>query len=1025
MFRLRLKEGAHIARLTRYADDMGKVKLYKASAGSGKTHKLTEEYLRLLSEDNLAYRRILAVTFTNKATEEMKRRIVEVLFKKSKNDPKAKSVLTNILHDYSHFNISTIDKFFQQAVRAFAREIGKNSSYSVELDQDMVLLQAIDQMILNLDKAENEPILEWLLNLSYEKIEAGDNWDVKSGVFSTAKQLFREAYKLAVKESGDSITDKEAITDYNNILKEILGSYEEKMRGCAKNALSILKSSGLSADDFSYTKASFASRFAKILNGDFSLSGDRFYKACNDTSKWLSKDAVKNDPSLVARSEKAIELGLLDTMNSITELEEEKYTDYTTAQAIYPNLFTLGILSDIDKNIKDVSRENGIVLISETTELLNQIIDGSDTPFIYEKMGTRLDHFMLDEFQDTSVLQWENFRPLVLNSLASGYDNLIVGDVKQSIYRWRGSDWSLLNSNVYSDIGIDSISEKELNENWRSAKEIIDFNNDFFPFAAEQCDFIAAPTEEMLKSNFTVSRIYSGVEQHLPQGREMRHGYVEIKFFEDEKGAEESWKQKAIGLIPSKIDAFVQSGQSLRDIAILVRSNQEGAEVAEYLISKGYKVISEESLFLRSSESVSAILSTLRYYNKPDDSINNTIAEFSNISLESSEEIARLPLYEMCEAIAGKLGEDVRRGESVYILAFLDSVLEYVRNNRSDLSAFLEWWDEKGVSKSVPAPEGQDAVRVMTIHKSKGLGIGSVIIPFLTLNFSRADGGIMWCKPQIEPFNSLPLVPVVRRSWLADTHFSAAWKEEYMRNIVDNINLAYVAFTRAVDNLIIFAPSNKLKGNNNSQISNFLYSRYEGEMNDKMEVIFGEIQKISKQSENISDEILIPDFITSNPAEMLKLSLRAGEFFSESQKARKRGVIIHSILSRIYSHEDIADSVKEAVSAGELLPEDEVSTVAMLTELVGSVRFRGWFEGKSGVYNELEIIEPGGVISRPDRVLVSEETSVIDFKTGKLRSSSHSRQIARYMELMREMGFPEVKGYIWYLEDNFIEEVVL
>jgi ATP-dependent helicase/nuclease subunit A len=309
--------------------------------------------------------------------------------KSQKNDPEAKSVLTNILHDYSHFNISTIDKFFQQAVRAFAREIGKNSSYSVELDQDMVLLQAIDQMILNLDKAENEPVLEWLLNLSYEKIEAGDNWDVKSGVFSTAKQLFREAYKLAVKESGDSITDKEAITDYNNILKEILGSYEDKMRGCAKNALSILKSSGLSADDFSYTKASFASRFAKIANGDFSLSSDRFYKACNDTSKWLSKDAVKNDPTLLARSEKAIELGLLDAMNSITELEEEKYTDYTTAQAIYPNLFTLGILSDIDKNIKDVSRENGIVLISETTELLNQIIDGSDTPFIYEKNGNQ------------------------------------------------------------------------------------------------------------------------------------------------------------------------------------------------------------------------------------------------------------------------------------------------------------------------------------------------------------------------------------------------------------------------------------------------------------------------------------------------------------------------------------------------------------------------------------------------------------------------------------------------------------
>lgn len=1024
MFRLRHLRGADIVPLTRYADDMGKVKLYKASAGSGKTHKLTEEYLRLLGEDNYAYRRILAVTFTNKATEEMKRRIVEVLFRKSKEDPRAGNILTNILHDYSQFNISTIDKFFQQALRAFAREIGKNSSYSVELDQDMILLQAIDQLILNLDREENAPVLEWLLNLSYEKIEAGENWDVKSDVFSTAKQLFREAYKLAVKESGNSITDKKSISVYNQILKEILTRYEDSMRGYGRSALSILKSHDLSADDFSYGKASFASRFAKLAAGDCSLSNDRFIAACNDTAKWFSKDTAKKNPALIAKAESAVDAGLLNLMNSITELEEEKYTDFVTAQAIYPNLFTLGILSDIDNSIREVSRENGIVLLSETTELLNKIIDGSDTPFIYEKMGTRLDHFMLDEFQDTSVLQWENFRPLVMNSLSSGYDNLIVGDVKQSIYRWRGSDWGLLNNNVYSDLGSDSISESELTENWRSAREIIDFNNDFFPYAAEQCDIIAAPSAEMEKNNFTVSDIYSGVQQHLPGERAAKHGYVEIRFFEEEKGAEETWKQKALSHIPQQIDALIESGQSLKDIAILVRSNLEGATVAEYLISKDYKVISEESLFLRSSESVSKIISTLRYYCKPGDSINNIIAEFSDIPLENKRDVGRLPLYEMCEAIAGELSEETRKGESVYILAFLDTVLDFVKNNRSDLSAFLEWWDEKGSGKSVPAPEGQDAVRVMTIHKSKGLGIGSVIIPFFTLDFSRADGGIMWCKPHIEPFNALPLVPVVRRSSLNQTHFSAAWKEEYMRNIVDNINLAYVAFTRAIDNLIVFAPANKSNGNGSSRISNFLYSKYEGEMNENMQVVFGKMNKKLSKSDDHSAEISIPGFVTTDPSERLKLSLRAGEFFSESQKARKRGVVIHSVLSRIYSESDIVASVKEAVSSGELSHEDEISTIQMLTDLVKSVKPRGWFQGKSGVYNELEILEPGGAVSRPDRVVIAGETSVIDFKTGKQRLPSHSRQISKYTSLLKEMNFTNVKGFIWYLEDNFIEEVV-
>ncbi|MCE5320625.1 MAG: UvrD-helicase domain-containing protein [Bacteroidales bacterium] len=999
----------------------GKIKLFKASAGSGKTHNLTMEYLRLLFTNDFAYRHILAVTFTNKATEEMKRRIVEELFKRSALDPKSERILINILHDYSSFNISTIDRFFQQTMRAFAREIGKNSSYSVELDSDMVLFQATDQMMQDLGKEENEGLLDWLLNLSYESIEKGENWDTRKGINALAGQLFKEAYKLAKKEAGESLTNRSEIAGYRDMLKTIVSSFEDRLRAYGKEGVSIIKESGLTEEDFSGGAKSWAKKFGKLAAGDTDSPTKTFVEMYDSTEGWISKINLKKNPYLAALVQKAHDNGLRDLIGKIIDFEDERIT-YKTAQAIYSNIYSLGILADIEKFIRDYSKENGLVLLSETTELLNRIIDGSDTPFIYEKIGSRLDHFMLDEFQDTSVMQWQNFKPLIENSLASGNDNLIVGDVKQSIYRWRGSDWGILGKTIYDDFDNGRIDEKGLNDNWRSCSNIIDFNNEFFPFAAEMCDSIVGANSDMHENRISVKEIYSEVLQNIPENRETKPGYIELKFFPKTGNDEEKWKESALSQIQLKIDALRAKGRKLRDIAILVRTNTEGATVAEDLISKGYKVISGESLFLKSSQSVSTIVSLLRYYNKPDDSINNTIAEFEGITLESNPRIARLPLYEMCEELAGMLGEGVRTSESVYILSFLDLVLDFVKNKRADISSFLDWWDEKGFKASVAAPEGQDAIRIMTIHKSKGLGIKSVIIPFLTCSFKKSSGDIMWCKPLTEPFNAMPLVPVKYSSELAKTIFAPEYEAEYTRNIIDNLNIAYVAFTRAREELIIFAE--EYSGKTISSVSNILFEKFAPLLNEENAFVLGELTPEIEEETQFTGEIQIPAFRSADAGERLRLSLKSGDFFEKEKSARTKGIIIHDILSRIYSMEDIVPSVKEAVAAGELSEAEESEVVATLARLIGSVSDRYWFEGKNGVYNELEIIEPGGVVSRPDRVLIDEECVVIDFKTGILRPRSHIYQIESYTALLKQMGYTSVKGYIWYLDENEIMEVI-
>lgn len=992
---------------------MAGLKIIKASAGSGKTHTLTNEYIALLFKRERAYRHILAVTFTNKATEEMKRRVVETLYKQSLTNPIAKKKLTQILHDYSSFAISTIDRFFQQTMRAFAREIGKNSAYSVELDQEMVLSEAIDNMVMNLDKEENEELLDWLTSLGAASVESGAGWNFKAKLTSLASEIFRETYKNMRGHSTAQLIDKKALSLFRDELLAIKMEFETRLIEISTSALKSMERHNLLPEHFKGGSRSSIKFFGKAYSGEVPPLPNVFPEMAESPENLVARTTIKKDPGLYNSIENCWSDGLANALEQTCYLYETDLLKYNTASAVYDNIHTLGVLSDIEKFVKEYTLEKNIVLIPETTELLNKIIDGSDAPFIYEKTGTRIDHFMLDEFQDTSLMQWQNFLPLILESLSKGNENLIVGDVKQSIYRWRGSDWNLLNEGVYKDIPLESITNLDLRYNWRSTKSIIDFNNTFFPHLDLVC-----------KTHLETPNlgVYSSVEQEISSLKRDSQGHVLVKFFENQREGP-SWKELAMEYSIWLIETWKKNGHSIKEITFLVRTNNDGQMVVNYLLEKGYPVISDEALLVSSSPLVRKIIAILKYILNPQDSVNNTIATFLGIDTSAIASLSHLPLYELCEEAIREMNIDFNDSESLFINSFLDLVLDYGKGENAHIAAFVKWWDQKGVKKSVPAPEGQEALRVMTIHKAKGLGIPIVVLPFfeLPLDYGGYNAPTLWCQSNEEPYSRIPMLPVKYSKALSDSFFNPQYREERVKAFVDNMNLAYVALTRAETEMAILAPIPPKSGESLS-VSRVLYSMLDSALEDNVYNQGDFTQKAGQEHVELLNIIKVPAFTSFNTESRLKLTLRGEEYFNE-RSSRGVGLIMHRIMEDIVTERDLHKALDSALSQGILSYEMRGEAQAKIEEMFKAVRERHWFDGTYKVYRELEILVPGGSVKRPDRVLMGAKAQVIDFKFGKKQEQSHINQVREYVSLIQEAGVAYVTGYVWYPDSNEIIEV--
>jgi len=969
--------------------------ILKASAGSGKTYNLARKYISLLlgSGELDAYRHILAVTFTNKATAEMKGRILkelDVLARTPERSPylpdlmretgkgaeeirrRAGWFLRAILHDYSSFSVSTIDKFFQQALKAFTREIGFFSSYQVELDRDSLVGEAVDR-ILDTLPSRGEDLVRWVNENMADRLAVGDRFRLDASLQETASRLLSERFDEAARAAG--IDPRSAFS--------------------AENLRTIRAACGAIIDDFRARLRAAARELAGKLSGRAASQLEPYLKAYSTTekipypkTKTLLKDADGTPFAFL--------LG-------------EPYKVYLTAFNIREQTYALGFARDFRAEMEQLLREKNVLSLDDSNALLRRIIDGSDAPFIYEKMGVRYRHFLLDEFQDTSIVQWENLLPLLRETAAGGGTNFVVGDVKQSIYRWRDSDWRLLASEVEDKLP-DCAPPVALRGNWRSARSVVEFNNGFFRFVADRLG---------------IGEIYSDVAQEV-RSDEQQPGCVDVVFVEGLRGRKNPEAENAAVL--EAVGKALAAGALPSDIAVLVRTHNVGNRIADYLLAHGHAVVSDDSLGVKNAESVTCVVARLALLLNAEDELARYVLGDLEIDVPQGCE-SLLGLVEGVVRSALERRPEWRETETQYLFALLDIVQEWATVNGNDLAGFLEYWDSRS-DLEISSPDDVQAIRIMTVHKSKGLEFPCVIVTDAE-DYEVKTGKWAWCAPDMRdgllpPALATAIYPVpFSAGETPRTRFSAAYEEEYGLSQIDMANLFYVALTRARKSLTVISllPSAEMRkacaaeretgepsAAELTKMPEFLYFYFGGAGPWRLGAPFdyGRLRRevrTDRRLEAVYESVPLGGRLTP--------SADAADYFGADgavgadASPRLAGIELHARLSAV---DRLAD-----LSAG---ADDDLlrRRVAARPE---------WFDDcpPGTAFNETEIIDTDGSVFRPDRVIIRDgAVTVIDYKFGAPRPS-YLAQARRYAGLYRAMGYENVKAYLWYVYEDRIVEV--
>jgi len=1058
----------------------GTLTIYNASAGSGKTYTLAAVYLRHIFKSRYNYRRILAVTFTNKATAEMKSRILENLHKLASGNEsdylaellnstgrseewirkEADEILNAILHDYSRFSVSTIDSFFQKILRAFAREAGLHSGFSIEMDNSIILSSAVDEMIKS--SGADRQLKMWLTRYAMTNIEEEKSWNLKEAILSLSEELFKEKFKVLSLSERSSLQNKEFLLEYIKLVKTVKDSFENDLQQFGIKADKIFAEFGL-VDSMFFQKGKGVPGFVRsIASGEVKKPNDYVRAITADPPRWTTG---KTDPALLSAINAGLDLTIIDAIR----LYDRNIVAYNSSKAILANIYSLGILSDVLINVHQITTSENTFLLSDAGDVLNRITSGDQTSFIYEKAGNRYDSFMIDEFQDTSGIQWNNFRPLIENSMAEGSDNLIVGDVKQSIYRWRNSDWKILGQDLKRKIDNDRFLSKPLTTNWRSLPDIIRFNNSLFTVIPEQMDEQFSDYSERI----SFKNLYSEAVQKYA-GKQVG-GYVHLEFIKDDP--ESDWQQIVLRKLPEVIISFIDKGYKLSDIGIIVRDGRQGSLVLKTIIdhnnlpaekrgSEDIRIVSNDSLLLSNAHVINFIIAVLSVVKDPDDMISRAMMlrfylltsgyeSAENVSLVSGDlikesgkyfpegyegllsNLRHLPLFEATEQIIKFFELGNYSWNVPYLNSFQDHVLTYSSTRNNDLASFLEWWESTGISKSVVLPDNQDAVRILTVHKSKGLEFRVVILPFISWNMDHiaSKQPVLWVKPESEPFSKLGIVPVKYGKDLENTIFAGDYADEKYSVYIDNINLLYVAFTRAREALYGFSADNpRLEKSVATVLKNALIQKTEEgrhtdlNLSDFFNTETG-IFELGSIKEYPVGARVIPDrnyseYHVSNETDSLKLKLHGENYFSnETGGFRQRinyGKLIHEVFEHINTPQDVRPAVMNLVFEGKIPEEEAYSTEERILSLITSPQVADWFKSDNEVFREAGILLPSGIERRPDRVIFRDGKGIIvDFKTGE-ENSNYLRQINLYRNLLMDMGYENIEAFIWYIDNNHV-----
>ncbi len=1065
---------------------MSPLTIYRASAGSGKTFALARDFLRLVLRVPEKYRHILAVTFTNKATAEMKSRILgelnrlaggldsdmrAMLEKESglhgqELEKRAREILDSILHDYSHFHVETIDRFYQRVIRVFTREIGLAAGYRIELESDQVLSEAVDGLLHELDR--DHELLSWIESYAKERVEEGRHWNLKNDILELGKEINKERYQEESAALGKVLADKGRLQAFMDEMDRMRYGFEKKLSGYALEALGIMKKEGVETGDFKHgSLKGIGGCFRRWAYGDYKKPSRTVMKSDENPEEWVSQASGAKDRVL-----HAYENGLGDCLSNCLQLFTDKYRSYRSAVEIKKHLYVLGILNEISDRMHAYTKEQGIFLLSDASRFLYGIIDGNEAPFIYEKTGDYFHHYMIDEFQDTSSMQWKNFLPLIDNSLAFMRDNLVVGDVKQSIYRWRNSDWEILSERIHRQFDEEQLEVRGLDRNWRSRRNIVAFNNDFFSGAVKVYSGQFGSGDGGNGSDKPgyagkIESAYSDLAQKVPGLPGKEGGFVRIQLFDAEKGKD--WKASAHRQVIETIERLQDSGLQPSDTAILVRTAKEGKQISDVLLDHKsrnpesrykYDVISNDSLFLAGASSIRVILGVMRYLNRPDHRLNlaELLIEYHRLSpgiaeipaadilaegladdrvkgflpaafYDMAENLKYLSLTELTGKIIQMFGLDGRPSQIPYLLAFQDIILDYLKSRPADIPSFLDWWDENGEKKVLSLSEEQNAIRVMTIHKAKGLEFGAVIIPYCNWSLDHMGGyrrPVLWCTPAEEPFSRIPLLPVLYGSGLRDTVFRKDYEDENFRIYMDHLNLLYVAMTRAQDALIAFGRKNgKAQLADVSVLLNRVLTQ--GAMpscpggtwiEETGQWILGELNfKGEPKPADEKRQSLIRQYSSHPFSGKLKLVYRGTDFFDPEAKNRiDYGNLMHGIFSMIASHSDVDRAVDRIRREGMIGREEAEKIRSEIRQILHIEPFRGWFDGSWKVIAERDILDRAGALKRPDRVMMKEDRLiVVDYKFGHTRAAAHKQQVQQYTRILRQMNYRDVEGYIWYV----------
>ena len=1042
--------------------------VYKASAGSGKTFTLAKEYIKLLIENPEAYRNILAVTFTNKATEEMKMRILSQLYGLWKQLPDSESymaslekdfsqmknvrdfisqqagkALRSMLDNYHFFRVQTIDAFFQTVLRNLAHELQLNANLRVGLNQEQVVDEAVDTLIDSI--ADDNMMRNVVMGYVKERLNNNESWNFIKGIKEFGANIFRDFYKEHREQLIKMTSDENFFINFKTKLNDERRKLEKKYQAIGEEAMLTLENNGLTITDFKHKNGGAIGYFIKLNRGEFAeidMDKPRMKDALNSEDSWIDKKSA--NCSTVADVVKNNLLPLMTTTERCRTLDARKYNSIKKTLEHVNDVQLLRYIEDFSKELNNSAQR---FMLSDTPTLLNAMIKEEDSPFIYEKIGAHLEHIMIDEFQDTSTTQWNNFRKLLEECMAQGKSNLLVGDVKQSIYRWRSGDWRLLN-NIENTFKPGMLKAEPLKTNYRSSKNVVLFNNHFLK---RMSDMVVKEVDgKSHKMAEELRKAYDDVEQLTPKNREKK-GLVHIDLIPKEQ--EDSMEERTLEIITT----LTSKGAKLKDIAILLRGNKEAITMATYLEREGISVVSAEAFELKSSAAVRIIIGAMRHLIHPKDTLTlKLLLKDSGMTalpqeLEDRRELLlTMSLHDMAEEILRifNLGEK----EGAYITTFFDHLRAFCNDTSTVLEDFLEAWDDELQKKTIETPDC-DGVRILTIHKSKGLEFKHVILPYC--NWKLELRSTLWCEPNEAPFNELPIVPLNYTSVKAfeNTIYKEVVTEEHVQNIVDNLNLVYVAMTRACDSLFIIGIRGAAATQRSQMIEETIKDLHKDTTeidgtplhytlpdveDEAIELTYGSLdglfnEKETEESQNAflkevePVEVKIASYERRAEFRQSNKSLTfADDAIDETDRQRyiRMGTVMHQIFSEIKTTDDVEPVLTRMEFDGTLY-DDGMTREGLVRELqkkFQNPQVKNWFSGGWTLYNECAIIDKEGE-QRPDRVMTDgKETIVVDFKFGKPHNDYHA-QVERYKKLLEDMGMPGVKGYLWYVTLNKIEEV--